>query len=362
MSIKHKLLIINRTQFGYHIDTYQYCKHVTDLFDVTYCSFDGGRPKISVPGIQYVYVSHRGSILMRYLRFMWICLTECKKDYAVVFINYLLGCSILKLMYPGKHFIMDIRTGSVSKNKYKRQWLDFILRMESFFFKHITVISYSLTKKLKLPNKKVHILPLGADPVNVPTKKYSSLHLLYVGTLTDRRIDDTIRGFARFYCEYKNSVRITYDIIGDGYNNELNKHRKLVADLGVENAISLPGYIHQSQLLNYFIRCNIGVSYIPIDDIYDCQPPTKTFEYLLAGMPVIATATYENRRVINYRNGILIQDKPNYFYEAIKILYYNRYNYNSEYISRTNKIYSWKHIVESNLLPYITNIFGNGQY
>jgi glycosyltransferase involved in cell wall biosynthesis len=361
MSTNHKLLIINRIQFGYHIGTYQYCKQAADKINIVNCSFDAGRPKINIPGVQCIYVSRRGNILVRYFRLMRNFLAECKKDYDVVFIQYFLGCSLLKLVYPRKPFIMDIRTGNVSQNKYKRLWLDLILRIESLFFQYISVISESLSEKFKLPKKKIHILPIGAEPVNLSVKKFNSLHLLYVGTFNGRQIDDTIRGFARFYHEYKDSIKITYEIIGDGFNNELKQFRKLVDDLGIGDSVSLPGYIHQSQLFNYYNRCNIGVSYIPINNIYDCQPPTKTFEYLLAGMPVIATETSENRRVINDTNGVLIQDNPNSFYEAIKAIYCNRYNYNSQTIFKTNQKYSWKNIVETNFLPYMKNLIVNDQ-
>jgi len=41
---------------------------------------------------------------------------------------------------------------------------------------------------------------------------------------------------------------------------------------------------------------------------YDCQPATKTFEYILSGMVCIATSTYENKKLINNINGVLCND------------------------------------------------------
>jgi len=90
-----------------------------------------------------------------------------------------------------------------------------------------------------------------------------------------------------------------------------------------------------------------------MNEIYDCQPPTKTFEYVFAGMPVIATATSENRRVINRTNGILIKDDPKSFYEALRELYFRREEFYSEKIRHSCLGYSWESIVKKNLIPYL---------
>lgn len=356
MSSKKKLLIINRDQFAYHIDTYYYSVYANDEFDIVYCGFDGGRPKFSVPNVRCVYVPRRGNILARYFRLMRSYLRECRKSYDVIFIEYFVGCSILRLLNPSKSFVMDIRTGSIYLNPAKRWWMDVVMRFESLFFGHISVISASLADKLRLQKRKVHILPLGADPVDVPAKKYDSLHLLYVGTFSHRRIEDTIKGLKEFHSEYGGSIDLTYDIIGDGYNDELEYLRNLVAELGMEHMISLPGYIYQSDLKDYYERCNVGVSYIPINDIYDCQPPTKTYEYLLAGMPVIGTSTFENRRVINSSNGVLVNDSPAAFCEGLKSLYRSRREFCSERIRRSNLKYSWREVVKNEFLPYIQDV------
>ncbi|MCP3686016.1 MAG: glycosyltransferase family 4 protein, partial [bacterium] len=211
-----KLLIINRDQFGYHIDTYNYCRHANLHYSITYICFDSGKPRIEASGIKCTYVSRKGNILFRYLRLMFAFLRECKKEYNVIFVKYFTTCVLLKIANPTRCFIFDIRTGSTETNVVKRKWKDAVLRFESWFFDRITVISPSLVEKLKLPDSKVHILPLGANPVDGPKKHFEEFNLLYVGTLNKRRIEDTINGVARFIAEYKNTIKVTYDIIGDG--------------------------------------------------------------------------------------------------------------------------------------------------
>jgi glycosyltransferase involved in cell wall biosynthesis len=353
-----RLLIINPKQFGYHLDTYHYCKWARDDFQITYLGFDGGRPKRTVERVGVHYVPCGGCLLTRYLRFLASCVVECGRGYDAVFVKYFPGCSLLRRLYPRSRLVLDIRTGSVASRSWKRRWWDGLLRWEGRCFGHITVISASLAAKLHLPESEVHLLPLGADPVPTSGKTFSSLHLLYVGTFTGRRIEDTVAGFHRFYSEVGRSVDATYDVVGDGYNGELGRLRALVQKLGLDEVVSLPGFVPPDELTPYYEKCNVGVSYIPINDIYDCQPPTKTFEYLLGGLPVVATNTSENAAVITACNGLLIDDTPAAFYEALKKLRATRVAYCSDRIRQEALVYSWERIVRSNLVPYLNSLIG----
>ena len=259
ISSAKKILIITRQQFGYHTDTYYYSKYAESYFAITHIGFDAGRPKIKINGVDCIYVSRNGNVVFRYIRFLIALLRECRKDYDVIFIKYFIGSSLLKLFNQRKIFVFDIRTGSVAKNIFIRKFSDFICRLESRFFRYITVISSSLAIKLRLPENRVHVLPLGAEPVNESQKQYDSLRLLYVGTFNGRKIGGTIEGFARFYAEFSNSVDIAYYIVGDGHGNELEKLRELVKQKELEHVIFLPGYIHQSELEKYYHQSNRNV-------------------------------------------------------------------------------------------------------
>ena len=358
--MKKRLLIISKDQFGYHIDTYFYCKVARQSFDITYICCDVNREKIKTNGVTVKYISWKGNVLQRFLRLMFLLLAECRNQYDIVFVRYFVGCSILKILNPSMNFIFDIRTSIVVKNPIKRGCKNFVLRLESCFFKHITVISQSLADKLKLAKHKVHVLPIGAELVNVPDKQFDSLNLLYVGTFDRRRIEDTIEGFALFYAEYKDSIDISYDIVGDGYHGELEQLRQLVHQKGLDRVIRLPGYIHLGELTEYYDQCNVGVSYVPINDIYDCQPPTKTFEYIFAGMPVIATDTTENRRVINHENGVLVDDTPEAFNKGLLELYQRSNKFDSIKIKETCLIFSWENIISGNLVPFLESSIQRG--
>jgi glycosyltransferase involved in cell wall biosynthesis len=209
---------------------------------------------------------------------------------------------------------------------------------------------------LKLPASKTHICPLGANELDISPREFSAIRLLYVGTFFNRHLDDTIRGFARYYIEYSGHLDIQYTLLGDSPDGEGQKLRKLVQELGLAHVIQFAGYVPRHKITRYYEQSNIGVSYVPIVPYYDCQPPTKTYEYLLAGMPVIATATSENRKIINRRNGILIQDTQTEFYRGLCEITEYLESFNSQEICKSVSGNSWHNIMINNKLPYIERI------
>ena len=80
---------------------------------------------------------------------------------------------------------------------------------------------------------------------------------------------------------------------------------------------------------------------------FDFQPATKTFEYLMAGMPVIATKTYENKQVITPLNGVLINDNADSFAQGITTIFHDIESFDEKTIRQTVQNYDWAKIVNS---------------
>lgn len=357
--MKKKLIIINSQQFGYHIDTYYYCKYLKKFFDITYICWDHGFQKIDMENIKSVYISRKANLVARSIRFIRSILKETNyssKDKLIILIKYFQIVSFLmRILKPSHLFILDIRTGKIAPQKIKRIFCNILLKFEAIFFKNITVISESLAKKLKL-NHKAHILPLGSNIIPKSIKTFEELNLLYVGTLYIRCIDDTINGFKKFYDEFNCKIKMSYTIIGSGDNREEETLKELVDKHHLSDIINIIGQIPHDQLEHYFDSHNIGVSYIPVTDYFDVQPSTKTFEYLLSGMPVIATATSENKKIVSSELGVLIMDSERGFYDGLKDIYKNKDSYNSQKIINSQKEYIWENIILNNLKPYLDNI------
>lgn len=354
-----ELLILNRTQFGYLQDAYYYCKLAADRFRIRYVGFDTGRPKLHLDGVEVKYVAYTGRKSRRYLRLLMAFVQEVRKCRGAIFIEYFPGCSLLACLGPRARMILDVRTGSISRDPRVRRWANRLTRWESCFFRKVLVVSDGLAKRLGLPSNRTRVLPLGAEAMPLKPKRFDRLDLLYVGTLNGRRMEDTVIGFERFLQDHGRGIDLTYTIVGDGPNGQLDALRRMVRRKGLDQRVHLPGYVHKSQLQDTFERCNVGVSYVPINDIYDCQPVTKTFEYIVAGMPVIATATTENKRVIRKSNGVLIQDCPDGFYHGLKEIYEGRSEFDSERVRLSCPECSWDRIVDLHLIPSLESLRGS---
>lgn len=336
------------------MDTYKLVSHLTKYCRITYICFDSGLPKLQVSVVNVKYVSSRGGVVERAVRFFKTSFYHLKKTHDVVFLDYFHGCSLLNF-FSKSDIILDFRTGSVYANGLKR-WTDDIMRiMEAKIFSRITVISRGLRKKLCISPDKAYILPLGADVMSKEPKNFDVPRLFYIGTLNNREMYKTISGVSLFLKSnpsFKSSL--TYDIVGTGYKGEEDKLQEMIKESKLENNIVVHGRKSHHEIQPLLDHCNIGVSFIPITSYFDHQPPTKTFEYVLAGMVCMATSTSENKRYINANNGILHSDTPEAFAGALEKVVSNFNHYNSKSIQDTLNNHTWKNIA-SQFKAYLNN-------
>lgn len=352
--MKNQILIINKAQFGYFTDYYKYCEYLKDEYHVKYICFDSGKRKLSIEGVNVTYVSSRGSKITRGIRFFLHVLLQAFMFNGIIFINYFDNCHYLKKVLPWKKMILDIRTLSVKESDQHRKINDLKLKKACTQFDFITIISQGLREKLELKLENSAILPLGSDIISTSNKKFESLNLLYVGILSNRNISQTIKGLSIFCQNYPHINNVTYDIVGDG--NEFKEIKHLVKSLNLSGKVTLHGRIPHFELKPYFDKCNIGISYVPITDYYDHQPVTKSYEYILSGLFCMATSTYCNRQIISADNGILIDDTPEDFAEAINKIYKQRDSINSNTIRNTLLNNTWDNIVSNHFIPILKNI------
>jgi len=348
---KKKLLIINRTQFGYHIDTFYYCKYLKDQFEITYFSFDTKREKISMNGIKTIYIENEGSLFKKAINFIKSARDEIQNNnYDIVFINYFQASSLVKVGFDQEKFIIDVRTGAIGRTPRRRAFYNAIMVYEIKKFKYRTIISQCLQSKLKIPKTNTYILPLGSDVLSTKSKFFQTIKLLYVGTLDSRNIHETVIAVARFL-KKNNTAKLTYDIFGSGYNSNELRLKEVIRDEKLNDIVLFHGRKEHSELKYYFDNCNIGVSYVPITDYFDCQPPTKTYEYINSGMFCIATKTQANMDLISPKNGVLCLDNPESFSDALEYVSENMHTFDSKDIQETLEQYNWNSIIKNNLIP-----------
>lgn len=354
--MKKRLLILTTQQFGYLTDAFKYCEYAREEFDITYVCWNHRHPKMDFPGVTVKYVSRKGSLPVRNFRLLKTFDRELKKNYDAVFVNYTRGISLVKLLNPAKQIILDIRTLSVSPSNLRRWSYNFFLKLESLVFNKVSIVSDDIAKNIGIKN--YFLMPLGADAIASPKEKTDNLHLLYVGTLRNRDIIKCVKGF-HSYCRKSGDGEAKFTIVGDSTHGELDAIKKYVDDFDLEKQIFPIGRIPHNELGAYFGRATVGVSFIPMTKYYNFQPPTKTFEYLLSGIPVIATKTHANEEILKDSfDSVLINDDENEFADAVSHFKNNLSNINSAAIAANAQSFSWKSIIKNQFVPLIREVSG----
>lgn len=345
-----KLIISTKEQFGYLTDTFKYCEYLNSKYDITYVCLDDKLKKMEIDNINVIYVKKTKKLWLNLIKLNYYTILNTYKINAdILFLVYNPLIFITRLLTYGKRSILDIRTGNVDNNKIKRKKANRRILINSKIFKEITVISEGLANLLNI--KKYNVLPLGADiNQNNSNKKYECIDLIYIGSLNNRNIIDTIDGFKMF--SEKNDIKSRYRIIGFFKDEKSDEAVEFYKAIEKCDKIEFLGRKTHSELQKYLDESNIGISYIPITEYYNVQPPTKTFEYLANGLACIATNTTENRKIIEKHNGICCSDNPKSFYNALEDITKIKDSFNSEEIKESIREYDWKYIVNN----ILTNI------
>lgn len=349
-----KLLICSSTQFGYLTDTFKYCQYLKSEIEITYIGWDQGKEKINICGVNIIYISCKGNVIQRNLRLLRAIHIELKNKYDVIFINYVRGISFVKIFNWKLKFVLDVRTLCVDKNNLRRIFLNLLLKFESTLFKYKSIISDGLAKKIGFNN--YFLLPLGADSMSSPICEKDQLHLLYIGTLQNRDIIKCVKGFF-LYCKSSKDNKAKFTIVGNSSGNELIEIKSFIKKNDLQSQVSCEGYVHHSKIGKYFSEANLGVSFVPIKSYFEFQPPTKTFEYLLSGLPVIATNTSEHKKFLSFKKyAILINDSEFDFRDALLEMKEKIHYINSIDILKDSQKYSWEVIIRNSMLSMLNHI------
>jgi glycosyltransferase involved in cell wall biosynthesis len=344
---KPTLVMIHRKQFGYHTDSYKLACCLQADADITFVCLDSGQARVDQQHITVNYVDSSGHRVFRLLRLIRNSIRTIRGARGgQIFLVYFPFCSLVRLITRRK-ITLDFRTGSVSSKRYVRKVWDLLAIMESRFFTPVSVISEGLRKHLRLRPEKSFILPLGADVISSISKRFETPRLFYIGTFNNRNLEQTLEGVSLFlqrYPELREVLR--YDIVGYGWRNEEDYLRKVTFRLKLQNNVHFHGQLSHEQAQRFFDECNIGVAYVPKTPYFDHQPPTKTYEYILSGMPVIATSTTENARIVHAGNGVLCEDDSDSFAEALAQCLSRFTEYNSSAIRATLHDCTWMNIAD----------------
>lgn len=348
-----KLIIIHTTQYGYHTNALMHCLYLSRFYIIRFICLDEGRSHIQpYSGVRITYVKHILTKKLTKALFIFVSLFYLLISSSLVMVYFFRGCSVLKALFPRRKMILDVRTLGVSHNEsYNKKYND-ILLSTALEYDYVLFLSRSIKEKLGYPKHNYSIVPLGANCLSSKTKDYSRLNLLYVGIFTNRHLEKTIEGVKLFRDRHP-EIDISYTFIGSGAPDVVIKLKEIVQHNKLNDCIRFMGTIPHNQLEPFFSDATVGVSFVPITPYYDSQPVTKTYEYAMSGLFVIATATSENKAVVSDENGILIEDDAISFCKGIEHYLSKVKDLNEAKIRASLASYSWDKIVNTRLLPVI---------
>ena len=353
---QRSVLFVIPDQFGYSAGYYYYCKYLLEAgYRVGVLSFDIGKKKIELEGeFESLYITPHNALQYRWAIFKRLLVL--KHNYDVVVFKQMPGLFFIALLVRRTKRILDVRTGSVHDGVWRKRVENHDIWMQSLFFNKVFILSIELAKDLKIPATKYVWLPLGADEIAVGDKDYKcSMQLLYVGTFDYRNIYQAVEGFALFKQKRGQDIPLSFDIIGNGSKEAVKKIEQVIEKYGLQRDVILHGYLTHQEARDYYEKCNIGISYIPVLPCFKNQPPTKTYEYVLSGLVCLGTKTNSNMQLINSSNGILHNDTSESFCAALEMYYKNRKNYRTSIVKASLKNYKWKIIVNKILKPELRN-------
>jgi glycosyltransferase involved in cell wall biosynthesis len=245
---------------------------------------------------------------------------------------------------------------SIHTKFYKRLFFDFLIKTASLLFNHTSAITDIAAQQLGI--RKYKLLPVGGANFNTEKEEFfdnegsrdifssGDYVFIYVGTLNKRGILDCVKGF-HSYKRKNPSARIRFAIIGTSSGGELKEINEYIEKHQLESFVHTLGYIPQSKLSYYFNHAHCGISYMPLSMPFSQQPNTKTYEYLVNGLPVIAIASPDNLHMVNdakVQCGVIIEDSPQGMEYGIEKIMESRDLYNKENIAAAFGKYEWDNI------------------
>ena len=209
--------------------------------------------------------------------------------------------------------------------RYLFQFVDMLFPITSFY-------ESTLKKVYKIKNS--YPLTMGVDLAwvghkTLPIKEIESIKrnnfiVTYFGSLDSYRNTDFL---IDIFMELRNEVK-NVKLILMGKCWDIQEERALIEKLGslnIKDEVIYTGYLSRDNLKNYLQYCDLSFSPIPPDDHYVISSPTKLYESLGNGVPVIANREIlEQKKVVEEsKAGILVSYNKNDFAKAAVSLLLN---------------------------------------
>jgi glycosyltransferase involved in cell wall biosynthesis len=220
----------------------------------------------------------------------------------------------------GTKFVFDIRSSAI-RNVFVYTVGLCLHRLSILIFDWIFVIHPEWKNALFNKSARVSLAPLGVElsrftidleKRNQVRRRYGikerDLVFVFSGSFNkSKQVPKLVRAILSFLSSgYEGDVY--FMLIGDGVDRS-NVNKLLSRKKRFSSRIILTGHVPKTCMPEFLAAADVGLSYVPMDRIYDNQPALKTLEYLAMGLAVLATDTKGHRMYIrDGANGLLVKD------------------------------------------------------
>lgn len=148
------------------------------------------------------------------------------------------------------------------------------------------------------------------------------IQLIYIGTVSQARGRDVMLESMAILA--KDNVNVHLTIIG-ACEQQLDFCKQRLLELGIVNYVTLVGRISGEGIPKFLMQADIGICLWENNHWNEFNPPTKLFEYLAAGLPVLASNIRTHTRYIqDWNNGLIFEYDKVSLANAISSLYIYR--------------------------------------
>lgn len=159
-----------------------------------------------------------------------------------------------------------------------------------------------------IPNYPLEHLFTPVQGDNALLQRYADRKIvIYAGGLnSERGIDQTLQVLHQVKKQLPEVLGIFLGKpVNDAYGRQLEQQ---VAELGLRDHVEFPGWVPHKQVNAYLQLAKVGVFLLqPVNPRYDNTEPTKLFEYMASGLPVLVSDLPAMRRIVEqHQCGVVV--------------------------------------------------------
>ena len=202
---------------------------------------------------------------------------------------------LLKILTPAK-IVYDVHEdvakhalGKSWWSPWKRKVFAFVLNtvewLSHWFFDLIICAEDSYLSKFHKTSVVIHNYPLLVEWNGSSSK---TTDLIYVGTVRRKRgIFEMIKAVELLI---RRKRQVTLEVIGPFFPSELREEtEELLVQTRLSKNISISGALDHRQIFEHIAGARIGLALLHPDSNYIHSLPTKMFEYMMFGLPVLVS-------------------------------------------------------------------------